>query len=40
MHAQNGGARVPARAPGDGKLGILEDAPGRYAMSRLGKPAA
>jgi polyhydroxyalkanoate synthase len=40
MDAQNGGNRVPARKPGDGKLKVLEAAPGSYAMTRLGKPAA
>ena len=35
--AQNGAApQVPARVPGDGALKVLEDAPGRYAMLRLG----
>jgi polyhydroxyalkanoate synthase len=28
--------KVPARTPGDGKLKVLEDAPGSYAMLRLG----
>jgi polyhydroxyalkanoate synthase len=40
IDAQNGDAKVPARVPGDGKLKVLEDAPGRYALSRLGKPGA
>jgi polyhydroxyalkanoate synthase len=35
--AQNGGDRVPARKPGDRGLKALEDAPGSYAMLRLGK---
>ncbi|MGE5130299.1 MAG: class I poly(R)-hydroxyalkanoic acid synthase, partial [Sphingomonadaceae bacterium] len=35
--AQNGEDRVPARTPGDGALEVLEDAPGSYAMLRLGK---
>ena len=37
IERQNGGDRVHARTPGDGGLGVLEDAPGRYAMLRLGK---
>ncbi len=32
-----GDVMVPARAPGDGALQPLEDAPGSYAMLRLGK---
>ena len=36
MDKQNAGeAKVPARTPGDGKLKVLEDAPGSYAMLRL-----
>jgi len=35
--AQNGADKVPARTPGDGALKVLEDAPGSYAMLRLGK---
>ncbi len=34
--ALNGEERVPARKPGDGKLKIIEDAPGSYATVRLG----
>jgi len=37
---QNGADRVPARRPGDGKLKVLEDAPGSYVSFRLdAKPA-
>jgi polyhydroxyalkanoate synthase len=37
IDAQNAGEpKVPARKPGDGKLKVLEDAPGSYAMLRLG----
>jgi polyhydroxyalkanoate synthase len=32
---QFGGERVPARIPGDGKLKVIEDAPGSYAKVRL-----
>jgi polyhydroxyalkanoate synthase subunit PhaC len=32
--------KVPARVPGDGKLKVLEDAPGSYAMLRLGAGTA
>jgi polyhydroxyalkanoate synthase subunit PhaC len=35
IDAQNGGERVPARIPGDGKLKVLEDAPGAYVTVRL-----
>ncbi len=35
IDARNGGEKVPARVPND----PLEDAPGSYAMLRLGKPA-
>jgi polyhydroxyalkanoate synthase len=35
MDARNGGEKVPARAPGDGALQVLEDAPGSYVMLRL-----
>jgi polyhydroxyalkanoate synthase len=31
----NGAEKVPARAPGDGKLKPIEDAPGSYAMLRI-----
>jgi len=37
MDARNAGERVPARRPGHGALKALEDAPGSYAMLRLGK---
>jgi len=37
MEAQNAGDKVPARKPGAGGLPVLEDAPGSYAMLRLGK---
>jgi poly[(R)-3-hydroxyalkanoate] polymerase subunit PhaC len=37
MDAQNAGEKVPARRPGEGALKVLEDAPGSYAMLRLGK---
>ena len=33
--AQFGGEKVPARVPGDGKLQVIEDAPGSYAKLRL-----
>jgi len=38
MDKHNGGEKVPARKPGEG-LTVLEDAPGSYAMLRLGKKA-
>ena len=34
--ANNGGAKVPARVPGDGALRVIEDAPGSYVSLRLG----
>ena len=34
--SQFGGDKVPARMPGDGKLKVLEDAPGSYVKLRLG----
>ena len=38
MEKQNAGAdKVAARVPGDGGLKPLENAPGSYAMLRLGK---
>ncbi|HVP09049.1 MAG TPA: class I poly(R)-hydroxyalkanoic acid synthase [Burkholderiales bacterium] len=40
MDQQNGGEKVPARTPGDRGLQVLEDAPGSYAMLRLGKSAS
>jgi polyhydroxyalkanoate synthase len=33
--ALNGDERVPARTPGDGKLAVIEDAPGSYVNIRL-----
>jgi len=36
MDRQNAGAKVVARTPGDAALKVIEDAPGRYAMLRLG----
>jgi polyhydroxyalkanoate synthase len=42
MEKNNGGARVPPRVPGDGKLKVIEDAPGTYVSLRLSaekKPA-
>jgi polyhydroxyalkanoate synthase len=40
--ALNGDERVPARTPGDGKLAVIEDAPGSYVSVRLdaAKPGA
>ena len=35
IDAQNAGERVPARIPGEGKLKVLEDAPGSYVSVRL-----
>jgi len=35
IERQNGAARVPARAPGKGKLRAIEDAPGSYVSMRL-----
>jgi polyhydroxyalkanoate synthase len=32
---KNAGGKVPARQPGDGKLAVLEDAPGSYVKVRL-----
>jgi len=34
MEARNGSERVPARVPGDGKLKVVEDAPGSYVSVR------
>ena len=34
----NDGERVPARHPGDGRLKVIENAPGSYASVRLGAP--
>ena len=36
MDGQNTEGKVPARKPGDGDLQVIEDAPGSYAMLRLG----
>ena len=36
MEARNAGERVPARVPGDGKLKVIEDAPGSYVSVRAG----
>ncbi len=33
--ARHGGGKVPARAPGDGELDPIEDAPGSYVMAKL-----
>ncbi|MCJ7838511.1 MAG: class I poly(R)-hydroxyalkanoic acid synthase [Burkholderiales bacterium] len=35
MEKNNGGAKVAARVPGDGKLKVIEDAPGKYVSLRL-----
>jgi polyhydroxyalkanoate synthase len=35
--AKHAGSRVPARVPGDGKLNVIEDAPGSYAKLHLDK---
>lgn len=35
IDGQNGAQRVPARTPGEGKLKIVEDAPGSYVTRRL-----
>jgi len=42
IDAQNGGERVPARTPGDGRLAPIEDAPGSYVAVRAdnGAPPA
>ena len=34
------GEKIPARKPGEGKLKVIEAAPGSYASLRLGKPAS
>jgi poly(3-hydroxyalkanoate) synthetase len=34
MDRQKGGAKVPARKPGDCELTVPEDAPGSYVMHR------
>ena len=36
MEGRNAGERVPARVPGDGKLKVIEDAPGSYVSVRAG----
>jgi poly[(R)-3-hydroxyalkanoate] polymerase subunit PhaC len=36
MERQNAGEKVPARVPGERELKVIEDAPGSYAMLRLG----
>jgi polyhydroxyalkanoate synthase len=36
MEARNGAERVPARVPGDGKLKVIEAAPGSYVSVRVG----
>ncbi|MEK7435631.1 MAG: class I poly(R)-hydroxyalkanoic acid synthase [Pseudomonadota bacterium] len=36
MDANSGAAKVAARVPGDGKLKVIEDAPGSYVSLRLG----
>ncbi|MGP1677288.1 MAG: PHA/PHB synthase family protein [Burkholderiales bacterium] len=40
MDANNGGVKVAARVPGDGKLKVIEDAPGTYVSLRLGAEKA
>jgi polyhydroxyalkanoate synthase len=40
IEANGAGDKVPARAPGDGGLEPLEDAPGSYVMLRLGKASS
>jgi polyhydroxyalkanoate synthase len=35
MDDNNGGVKVAARVPGDGKLRVIEDAPGAYVSLRL-----
>jgi polyhydroxyalkanoate synthase len=36
IDSNNGGVKVAARVPGDGKLKVIEDAPGSYVSLRLG----
>jgi polyhydroxyalkanoate synthase len=36
IEQKNGGEKVLARVPGDHELKVIEDAPGSYAMVRLG----
>jgi hypothetical protein len=40
MDKNNGGVTVAARVPGDGKLRVIEDAPGSYVSLRLGAEKA
>jgi len=40
MDENNGGIKVAARVPGDGKLKVIEDAPGAYVSLRLGAEKA
>ena len=40
MDEQNGGVKVAARVPGEGKLKVIEDAPGAYVSLRLGAEKA
>ena len=40
MDTNNGGVKVAARVPGDGKLKVIEDAPGSYVSLRLGAEKA
>jgi len=40
MDENNGGVKVAARVPGDGKLAVIEDAPGSYVSLRLGAEKA
>jgi poly(3-hydroxyalkanoate) synthetase len=35
MEKNNGGVKVAARVPGDGKLKVIENAPGTYVSLRL-----
>ncbi|PWT75811.1 MAG: hypothetical protein C5B46_02160, partial [Proteobacteria bacterium] len=37
--SQFGGEKIPARIPGEGKLKVIEDAPGSYVKLRLGNAA-
>jgi polyhydroxyalkanoate synthase subunit PhaC len=40
MDENSGGEKVAARTPGDGKLRVIEDAPGAYVSLRLGEEKA
>jgi polyhydroxyalkanoate synthase len=40
MDKNNGGVKVAARVPGEGKLKVIEDAPGAYVSLRLGAEKA